>query len=77
MGLLNGQFRPNDSVTRVSLAYSMVQALGLQEQATAFTGPIMVFYDGKRISLDDEATIAPARGGERQHGLGPGGVKPR
>ena len=35
MGLLNGAFRPNDNVTRVSLAYSLVQALALQDQALA------------------------------------------
>ncbi|MDQ3057786.1 MAG: S8 family serine peptidase, partial [Pseudomonadota bacterium] len=35
MGLVNGQFRPNDSVTRVSLAFSLVLCLGVQDQATA------------------------------------------
>ena len=63
MGLLNGQFRPNDSVTRVSLAYSLVQALGLQNQATAYNGPLTVFFDGKRIPIEDAASIpAPLRG---------------
>ena len=33
MGLLNGAFHPNDNVTRVSLAYSLVQSLALQDQA--------------------------------------------
>ena len=30
MGTLNGQFRRHDLVSRVSLAYSLVQALGMQ-----------------------------------------------
>lgn len=63
MGLLAGQFRPNDSVTRVSLAYSLVQALGQQGEATSFNGPLTVFFDGKRIPIEDAGSIAaPLRG---------------
>ncbi|MEO6263443.1 MAG: S8 family serine peptidase [Luteimonas sp.] len=57
MGLLSGAFRPNDNVTRVSLAYSLVQSLALQQQAQSFSGNLTVFYDGKRIPIDDAATI--------------------
>ncbi|MGI8560076.1 MAG: S8 family serine peptidase [Luteimonas sp.] len=57
MGLLNGQFLPDVSVTRVSLAYSLVQSLGLQTEALAFSGPLTVFYDGRRIAIDDAASI--------------------
>ena len=57
MGLLNGQFLPDVSVTRVSLAYSLVQSMGLQTEALAFSGPLTVFYDGRRIAIDDAASI--------------------
>ncbi|KGM57595.1 peptidase S8 [Lysobacter arseniciresistens ZS79] len=63
MGLHNGEFRPNDAVTRMSLAYSLVQSLALQDQALGFTGALTAFHDGKRIPLDDAAQIpAPLRG---------------
>jgi serine protease AprX len=63
MGTVNGAFRPNDNVTRVSLAYSLVQSMALQDQARAFTGQMTVFYDGKRIPIDDASSIAaPLRG---------------
>ncbi|MBX9400999.1 S8 family serine peptidase [Lysobacter sp. BMK333-48F3] len=57
MGTLNGAFRPNDNVTRVSLAYSLVQSMALQNEARAFNGSLTAFYDGKRIPVDDAATI--------------------
>jgi serine protease AprX len=72
MGLLNGAFRPNDNVTRVSLAYSLVQALALQDQALAFSGQLTAFYDGKRIPVDDAGTIAPALRGYVQLALDQG-----
>jgi serine protease AprX len=77
MGLLNGQFRPNDSVTRVSLAYSLVQALGLQNQAVAFTGPVTVFYDGQRINIEDQASIPAALRGYVQQALDRGVINAR
>lgn len=52
-----GAFRPNDGVTRVSLAYSLVQSLALQDEARSFSGTLTAFYDGQRIPLDDAATI--------------------
>ncbi len=73
MGTLNGAFRPDDTVTRVSLAYSLVQGLALQPQAQAFTGALTVFFDGKRIPIEDAASIAPSLRGYVQlaldHGL--------
>ncbi|WP_064749365.1 S8 family peptidase [Lysobacter antibioticus] len=57
MGTLNGAFRPNDNVTRVSLAYSLVQSMALQNEARAFNGSLTTFYDGKRIAVDDAASI--------------------
>ncbi|HEY8585803.1 MAG TPA: S8 family serine peptidase [Rhodanobacter sp.] len=53
----NGAFRPNDSVTRVSLAYSLVQSMALQEAARSFSGDLTVFYDGRRVAIDDAAMI--------------------
>ncbi|GAA4853128.1 S8 family serine peptidase [Luteimonas vadosa] len=63
MGLVNGAFRPTDSVTRVSLAYSLVQGLGLQSEAQAFNGTLTVLAGDKRIPIEDAASIAaPLRG---------------
>jgi serine protease AprX len=72
MGLLNGAFRPNDAVTRVSLAYSLVQALALQDQAQAFDGPLTAFYEGKRIPVEDAGSIAPSLRGYVQLALDQG-----
>jgi serine protease AprX len=73
MGTVNGEFRPNDAVTRVSLAYSLVQALALQDQARAFDGELTAFYDGKRIPVEDAASIPASLRGYVQlaldHGL--------
>ena len=77
MGTLDGKFRPNDAVTRVSLAYSLVQALGMQAQATAFSGSLTVFYDGKRIPIEDSASIAPALRGYVQAALDQGVINAR
>ena len=57
MNLWSGQFHPNDSVTRLSLAYSLVQSLALQDEARAYTGALTAFYDGQRIPLDDAGLI--------------------
>jgi len=57
MGLTNGTFGATDSVTRVSLAYSLVQSLGLQSQAQAFSGQLTVLSDSKRIPVEDAAAI--------------------
>ena len=77
MGTLNGAFRPNDSVTRVSLAYSLVQSLALQVEAQAFTGSLTAFYDGKRIPVDDAASIAPSLRGYVQLALDRGLINAR
>jgi serine protease AprX len=77
MGLLNGAFRPNDSVTRVSLAYSLVQALALQDQALAFNGTLTAFYNGQRIPIDDAGLIAPSLRGYVQLALDQGVINAR
>ena len=77
MGTLNGAFRPSDSVTRVSLAYSLVQSLALQAEARAFTGPMTAFYDGKRIPIDDVASIPASLRGYVQLALDRGLINAR
>ncbi|RXJ00348.1 peptidase S8 [Anaerobacillus alkaliphilus] len=53
----NGSFNPSGSVTRAELAYSLVQSLGLQEQARSFTGDVTVHYGDKRIKIEDANQI--------------------
>ncbi|GAA0723729.1 S8 family serine peptidase [Dokdonella soli] len=63
MRLVNGAFLPDTAVPRADLAYSLVQALGLQAQASAFSGDVKALYNGSRIKLDDSDAIpAAARG---------------
>ena len=77
MGLLNGDFRANDYVTRVSLAYSLVQGMALQAEARAFNGQLTAFYNGQRIPLDDAGSIAPSLRGYVQLALDQGLVNAR
>lgn len=53
----NGSFNGSDLVTRADLAYSLVQSLGLQDQATSFTGNITVAYKGQRLAISDAHSI--------------------
>jgi serine protease AprX len=69
MPLIGGKFKPNDSVTRVALAYSLVQSLALQAQAQAFSGSLTAFYDGRRIPIEDAASIPTAMRGFVQFAL--------
>jgi serine protease AprX len=77
MGTINGAFKPNDSVTRVSLAYSLVQSMALQEQARAFNGEMTVFYDGKRVPIADASSIPAALRGYVQLALDLGLINAR
>jgi serine protease AprX len=77
MGTLNGAFHPNDKVTRVSLAYSLVQSAGLQDLATSYEGDLTAFYDGKRIPLEDAALIPAALRGYVQYALDQGMINAR
>lgn len=53
-----GKFSPAGNVNRASLAYSLVQALGLQEHALARNGKaVTVTVDGKQIPIDDAKQI--------------------
>lgn len=73
----NGAFRPNDKVTRVSLAYSLVQSLALQDEARAFSGSLTAFYDGQRIPVDDVAMIPANMRGYVQLALDRGVINAR
>ena len=54
---INGKFVPNGSVNRADLAYSLVQSLGLQDVARAFTGELTVRFNDERIPLEDAASV--------------------
>ncbi|GAB2515804.1 S8 family serine peptidase [Lysobacter humi (ex Lee et al. 2017)] len=77
MGRLGTTFRPNDAVTRVSLAYSLVQSLGLQAEASSFTGDVTALYDGKRIVVADAAAIPASLRGYVQYALDLGLINAR
>jgi len=54
-----GKFKPAGTVSRADLAYSLVQSLGLQDAARAFTGELTVRYNDQRIPLEDAAEVPP------------------
>lgn len=63
------QFQANATVARQELAYALVQSLGLQSQAQAHGGDITVAHDGRRLVLDDQASVDPALRGYVQLAL--------
>ncbi|MEG3191378.1 S8 family serine peptidase [Lysobacter sp. D1-1-M9] len=77
MGLSNGAFRPNDSVSRLSLAYSLVQSLALQDEALAFDGELTAFYMGQRIPVEDASSIPASLRGYVQLALDLGLINAR
>jgi serine protease AprX len=50
-------FAPEEGVNRTELAYSLVQSLGLQEEAKNFSGEITVQYKDERIQVEDQSKI--------------------
>lgn len=69
-----GAFNPDGAVNRGELAYTLVQALGLQEAAETARAalenePITVAHKGDRIALDDDADIPAALRGYVQLAL--------
>jgi serine protease AprX len=52
-----GKFSPNASVNRADLAYSLVQAIGLQEEAHQFEGELTVQYKDERIAIEDDSAV--------------------
>ncbi|WP_462114748.1 S8 family serine peptidase, partial [Lysobacter xanthus] len=77
MGTVGGAFKPTDSVTRVSLAYSLVQSMALQSEAQAFSGTVTAAYDGKRVPVADAASIPVALRGYVQYALDLGLINAR
>ncbi|WP_272436467.1 S-layer homology domain-containing protein [Terrihalobacillus insolitus] len=52
------KFSPNKDVTRADLAFSLVQSLGLEEQAMELNGDsLTVQYKGERIPIKDAADV--------------------
>jgi serine protease AprX len=72
MGMVNGKFYPNDNVSRISLAYAFVQALGLQDEAVNFTGTLSVSYNGQRLPIEDANAIPANLRGYAQGALDAG-----
>lgn len=53
-----GVFAPNESVQRYAMAYSLVQALGLEREAVARNGQTVTVQVGdQRVPIDDATTI--------------------
>lgn len=65
----SGNFNPSGEVNRAALAYSLVQALGLEKQAKEFTGDVSVQYKDERIPVKDSASIPAALRGYVQLAL--------
>ena len=57
MKTVNGKFNPKGGVTKAELAYSLVQSLGLQKQAEAFSGNVTVQYKDERVAIKDQDSI--------------------
>jgi serine protease AprX len=53
----DGTFAPTEGVTRAELAYSLVQALGLQNEALDFTGDLTVQYGDERVAVEDASDV--------------------
>ncbi len=54
----NGNFNPKGNVSRSEIAYSLVQALGLQEEALARNGKtVTVTMDGQTLKIEDAKDI--------------------
>ena len=76
--LQSGAFNADGKVSRLDLAYTQVQALALQPQATALAGSALTaFFDGKRVPVLDEASVPAALRGYAQLAIDNGLVTPR
>ncbi len=69
MQLKDGNYAGNARVTREELAYSLVQALGLEEQAKGFEGSLTVDFRGERVPVLDSDAIAPELQGYVQQAI--------
>jgi serine protease AprX len=72
----SGMFRAKADMERQELAYALIQSLGLQEMAEAFTGSVTAPYEGARIVLSDEDRIRPELRGYVQLALDLGILTP-
>ena len=77
MGVVGGKFYPADKVSRISLAYAFVQALGLQNEALAFNGTLSVSYNGQRLPIEDAGAIPANLRGYAQGALDAGVLNAR
>ena len=77
MRLIGGSFKPGNSVTRLDLAYALVQSQGLQGKARAFNGELTAFFNGQRIPLMDAGNIPAAMRGYVQYALDTGVINAR
>ncbi|MCC2547442.1 S8 family serine peptidase [Hymenobacter sp. BT175] len=64
-----GSFGPSQAVTRASLAYSLVQSLGLQNKAQQSSGQVTVEVNGQRLPIEDAAQIPAGLAGYVQVAL--------
>ncbi len=56
--LADGAFNPNGDVLRADLAYSLIQSLGLQQEAAAKAGDTLtVQYGDERIEIEDAGKV--------------------
>lgn len=66
----DGAFSPKNAVLRAELAYSLVQSLGLQEEALARNGTTITVQVGdERLPIEDAANIPPGLEGYVQVAL--------
>ena len=57
MKSVNGQFDSEGKVTKYQLAYSLVQSLALEAEASSHVGDVSVVHNDSRIVLEDQADI--------------------
>lgn len=77
MRLVSGKFKPTGTVSRLDLAYALVQSQGLQDLAMGYTGELTAFFDGKRIPLGDASLIPAGQRGYVQYALDTGVINAR
>jgi len=70
----SGSFNPQGTVSKEDLAYSLVQALGLEAEAAAFdpADTVTAIVFGEAIELEDSHLIAPELRGHVQQALAAG-----
>lgn len=74
---INGSFKPNNTVSRLDLAYALVQSLALQSEAQSFDGDLTAFYDGQRVPVLDASSIPASMRGYVQLALDAGMINAR